>query len=652
MCAIFGIIAPRGTPEIDLSAARRGVDLMRHRGPDDEGFLLADSQARRHWLCAGPDTEPSLNLPDIRGQSAKFDLVLGHRRLSILDLSPAGHQPMASADGRFAIVFNGEIYNYVELREELQKEGFTFRTSTDTEVLLAAYRHWGAEALSRFVGMFAFAIYDVERQEVFLARDFFGIKPLYYSRWNGHFAFSSEIKPLLELPGSRRTAHPDQLYQYLRFGITDGAEETVFDGVREIPAAHYMAVRIDSPGEASPIRFWQIDLSRRIDISEQDAANMVHEVLDDSVRLHLRSDVPLGTCLSGGVDSTAILMLMGKHVPDRKRIQSFTFITDDPVLSEGRFMRVACKAAGIESNQVLPSPQELVGDLEDLVRVQELPFGGTSIYAQYRVFRLARENGMKVMLDGQGSDEMFGGYYSLLGARLTSLLASGRILDSLRLVSGAPGNMRQHFVRMALWSAGRLLPDGATRIFRYLVGEPLWPGWLNRRWFEQRGVVARERLRGRGRNAFSGELLASLVRLSLPQILRYEDRNSMAHSIESRVPFCNSRVAELAYSLPEDLLVSRQGETKAILKKALRGVVPEAILSREKVGFGTPEKSWLGCKELSTMLQTSAVSEVLPLVRPKDHINAALSRRVLPSYTWRLINLIIWSRVFQVNFSN
>jgi asparagine synthase (glutamine-hydrolysing) len=652
MCAIFGIIAPRNTPEIDLSAARRGVDLMRHRGPDDEGFLLADTQAQRHWPCAGPDTEPSLNLPDIGVQRARFDLVLGHRRLSILDLSPAGHQPMASADGRFWVVFNGEIYNYVELREELQKEGFTFRTSTDTEVLLAAYRHWGAKALSRFTGMFAFAIYDVERREVFLARDFFGIKPLYYARWNGQFAFSSEIKPLLELPGSRRTVHPGQLYQYLRFGITDGAEETVFDGVREIPAAHYMVIRIDSPGEASPIRFWQIDLSRNIDISEHEAARMVREVLEDSVRLHLRSDAPLGTCLSGGVDSTAILMLMGKHVPDRKQIQSFTFITDDPVLSEGQFMRVACKAAGIESNQVLPSPQELVGDLEDLVRAQELPFGGTSIYAQYRVFKLARENGMKVMLDGQGSDEMFGGYYSLLGARLTSLLASGRILDSLRLVNGAPGNMRQHFVRMALWSAGRLLPDGGTRIFRYLVGEPLWPGWLNRGWFEQRGVVARERLRGRGRNAFSGELLASLVRLSLPQILRYEDRNSMAHSIESRVPFCNPKLAELAYSLPEDLLVSREGETKAILKKALRGVVPETILSREKVGFGTPEKRWLGSEEFSTVLKTSMGGEVLPLVRPGDHINAALSRPVLPSYTWRLINLITWARVFQVNFSN
>lgn len=654
MCGIFGLWNMKAG-SADTHSAMRAMRVLRHRGPDDEGYLLVDSRSARVLPCRGSDTAEGLRMADIRDQDGgRYDMVLGHRRLSIIDLSIRGHQPMSSKDGRCWIVFNGEVYNYIELRRQLEGEGIGFSTATDTEVVLAAYQCWGTSCLNRFIGMFAFAIYDVEKRGLFLARDVFGIKPLYYTSVNGQFAFGSEIKALLELPGCSRRVNPKPLYEYLRFGITDGTEETLFDGIYELPPSHFTRVAVDTQSAISPTRYWHIDLSHRSPISEPEAAVRLRDLLAKSVRLHMRSDVPLGTCLSGGLDSTAILVNMSANVDPGQQLHGFSFITDDVVLSEEKYVDVAKRATNAICHKVHPQPEELARDLLRLVEVQELPFGGTSVYAQYRVFQLAREKGMKVMLDGQGSDEIFAGYPSFLGSAAAGLLASGQPISAMRVLQHFPRNMRPHFVRMVLSSAGRIAPPFLVPLLRRIAQEPLWPAWLNRNWFEDHGVVAQERPRGRGRDALREELLLSLQRLSLPQLLRYEDRNSMCHSIESRVPFCVPSIAEFAFALPGDLLISRTGNTKAILKTAMQGIVPEVIIHREKVGFGTPEGQWLGAVRQyveSALSQTSAAS--LPfLCEARRTIQGAVdSTGRWRTHAWRVFNACMWVRSFDITCS-
>ncbi len=592
-------------------------------------------------------------MPDIADQDgARYDIILGHRRLSIIDISVRGHQPMSSADGRLWIVYNGEVYNYIELRRELERDGIRFGTATDTEVVLAAYQRSGASCLNRFVGMFAFAIYDRDKRELFLARDVFGIKPLYYTLVDGRFAFGSEIAALLELPGVKRRVNPKPLYEYLRFGITDGSSETLFDDIHELPPAHFTTIAADSLSATDPTRYWRIDLSRRARISQQDAAVELRHLIEQSVHLHMRSDVSLGTCLSGGLDSTAILMHMAANVHPGQQVHGFSFITEDPVLSEDRYVNVAQQATNAICHKVCPRPEELAADLARLIRIQESPFAGTSIYAQYRVFQLARESGMKVMLDGQGSDEIFAGYPSFIGSRVAGLLASGRLIAAVRILQQFPGNMKQHFLRTILSSAGRLLPSSLVPLCRHIAREPLWPAWLNRGWFEDRGVSAEERPIGRGGDALREELLLSVLRISLPQLLRYEDRNSMSHSIESRVPFCVPSIAEFAFSLPEEMLVSPTGDTKAILKTAMQGIVPDAIIRREKVGFGTPERQWLSAVR-PYVEDTVVRQDGLPFLCNGGRVvqSAIASDGRWPTHAWRIFNTCIWARSFQLDCS-
>ncbi|MBE3069884.1 MAG: asparagine synthase (glutamine-hydrolyzing), partial [Planctomycetes bacterium] len=403
MCGIFGIVHVDGRP-VDLSTVGRAVTRLKHRGPDDEGYLLADTRSGRAVACAGADTVASLGLPRLESVApGGFDAALGFRRLSILDLSPGGHQPMATPDGRCHIVFNGEIYNYVELRAELEGLGRTFRTRSDTEVLLAACAEWGPAALPRLVGMFAFALLDLKCRTLLLARDCFGIKPLVYIAGPERFAFASEIKALLELPGVPRRAAARPLYDYLRFGVACRGEETFLADVRNLPAAHYLEVRLDRPADARPVRYWQPDLSARADLSFDEAAAGLRTRFLDNVRLHLRSDVPVGSALSGGIDSSAIVMAMRQIEGRDLRLHTFSYIAADPALTEEPWVDRIVAAAGATSHKTQPDPRNLVEDLDHLIDVQEEPFGSTSIYAQHRVFRLAREAGIQVVLDGQGA---------------------------------------------------------------------------------------------------------------------------------------------------------------------------------------------------------------------------------------------------------
>lgn len=640
MCGIAGIVSPQN-PDLLRKWLTVPLQSLRHRGPDDHGWLAVTPTS----LCTG--REGTLLPADVQA-------VLMHRRLSILDLSPAGWQPMATLDDRWAIVFNGEIYNYLELREQLSRQGCVFRSQSDTEVLLQALVHWGPAALGRFVGMFALGLLDIHKRTLLLARDFFGIKPLYYAHRGATFAFASEIKPLLHLPFVGRSVHPQRLYEYLCLSRTDHDDGTLLDDIHQLPAAHYLCLSLDHPDQFETIRWWQLDLREKLDLSFEEAAGRLRELFLKSVRLHLRSDVPVGAALSGGIDSSAIVNAM-RAIEPKADLHAFSYIADDPALCEERWIDQAAQQAGAIVHKVRPLPGELVDDLDELVATQEEPFGSTSIYAQYRVFRAAQSAGIKVMLDGQGADEMLAGYRPYLSARVASLLARGNLLEVVRLLWRARSLPETGSLWRLLLHAGRMLvPSRCLGLAERLMGRWLMPSWLNRSWFLERGVQVMP-LRAWDSNDFLREQLRrTLTTTSLPMLLRYEDRNSMASSIESRVPFLTPELASFVLRLPEEYLIGRDGTSKNVFRRAMRGLVPDAILDRrDKIGFATPEQRWLTTlrpwveKTLASERAQAVTALNLPVVRAQWQAVLA-GKRGFDSRVWRWVNLIRWVERFDI----
>jgi asparagine synthase (glutamine-hydrolysing) len=561
---------------------------------------------------------------------------------------------MGTADGRYWIVFNGEIYNYVELREELEGMGYQFRSRTDTEVLLAAYMRWGPSALNRLVGMFAFAIIDVRKRRLFLARDCFGIKPLYYAYWQDGLAFASEITVLLELPGVNRSVNPGALYDYLHSGMTDHGKETLFADVLRVPSAHYLDMPLDNPRAAELIRYWEINPSDQCELSFNEAATRLRDLFLDSIRLHLRSDVPVGAALSGGIDSSAIVMAM-RHLDRNLDIHTFSYIADDPSLSEERWVDLIGHAADAKMSKIKPIPDEMATDLDELIRVQGEPFGSTSIYAQSRVFRRAAEVGIKVMLDGQGADELLGGYPDYRLARIASLIRRGRWGDAWRLSSaGSTPTIATHVMSRAM---ARTAPAIVQSTLRRGLRRTGTHECMKDRWFQERGVEQRQFDHPIGKHLLKNELYRTLTETSLPRLLHYEDRNSMAYSIESRVPFLTPPLAEFIYALPESYLITANGISKAVFRRAMRGIVPDAVLDRrDKLGFPTPERSWL--LSLGAWVErviTSEAAQRIPMLDlgkfHQEWSDIIRGARPYDYHVWRWINLILWSEQFRVTMA-
>lgn len=636
MCGIGGLVlSPPGPVKPEWTCGF--LDHLQHRGPDDAGWLS---------FCRGTLREGC----DVQ-QDVLAETLLVHRRLSILDLSTAGHQPMGTPDGRFWITYNGELYNYIELREELTAVGYTFRSHSDTEVLLAAYRQWGRGVLNRLVGMFAFAILDVQARRLFLARDFFGIKPLYYAFWRDGFVFASEIRPLLGLPGVTRDVNARRLYDYLCVGISDYGDETMFAQVKQLPAAHCMELSLDDPKTASVARYWNVDLTRRADLSFEEAAGRLRELFIESVRLHLRSDVSIGCALSGGIDSSAIVSVM-RLLGSNLEIHAFSYIADDPRLSEERWVDVVGKDKQLVIHKVKLGSEELQADLDSLIDRQGEPFMSTSMYAQWRVFQTARKVGVKVMLDGQGADELLGGYVKHRAAMLSGLIRRGRFGDAKRLVlaSSPSGSWMGEMVR----AAARSLHPWMQAIMRRLTRGDTTPSWVNARWFARHGVRKIDSSVRSGKPSLRQELYRTLTETSLPMLLHYEDRNSMAFSIESRVPFLTPAIASFVLSLPEDYLIGLDGTSKHVFRQAMRGIVPDQILDRrDKVGFPTPERDWLNAQgpfvertlnsETAGSIGALNMNEIL-----REWENMVQGRQQMDFRVWRWLNVILWSQRYAV----
>ena len=640
MCGIAGFIARPGCGR--SSRALEALQSIAHRGPDDFGwqrFTDGTMERGREWTT--PSREPN---------------VLLHRRLSILDTTELGWQPMSTRDGKLHVAFNGEIYNFMELRDELAALGHTFSSHSDTEVLLAAYAQWGLGALRRFVGMFAFALVDLQRQIVLLVRDFFGIKPLYYSIEDGMVCFGSEIKALFALGLRNRTANAERLLYFLRYGLTDFGAETMFSAVRQLPPAHYIKISTEKFLAEEPVCFWEPDSGPDLDISFDEAAEELKRLFIQSIELHLRSDVPVGTALSGGIDSSSIISAI-RHLNPDTEIHAFSFISEDKQTSEESWIDLVGKTTSAHVHKVRISSHEFLRDVDTISRFHDEPGANTSIHAQYHVFREANRVGVKVMLDGQGADEILAGYRLYMGARLASLVRAGDWSQAMRLLVSMSNLHSFKWMQGVAFCADYLLPPSLQGSARMIAGKEAFPTWLNRQWFAERGADILVTNYTREVDVLKHSLMHSLAQ-GLPKLLRYEDRNSMASSVESRVPFLTPNLVNFVGRLPESYLISQDGTSKNVFRKAMRGMVPDPVLDRrDKIGFATPEIQWLS--ELDTWVRGSLNSEEaqgLPFLNlPEMRKEWALIRNRKKPFDfriWRWLSLILWIKQFHVTFEN
>ncbi len=571
--------------------------------------------------------------PDGQGVWRDEEAGLAFRRLAIIDLEERSNQPLHL--GHLHLVFNGEIYNYIELRKELRELGHSFETEGDGEVLLHAWAEWGEGALDRLNGMFAFGIWDHERHRLAIAVDPFAEKPLFYHPLGGRLLFASDVRALKAFDPTIGVADERAVCDFVALNVMPSLPRTFFEDVLRLPPAH---VGRWERGGLSLRRYWRPQM---VGVSPDPtlAAARLRELLCDSVRLRLRSDVPVGTSLSGGVDSSAIVgvcaSLAGEHVR-----HAFTATFPGFERDEWGYAEDVARAAEVTRHHaVRPRLEDLLEDLELLVRDQQEPFGGTSIYAQWCVARAAREAGVVVLLDGQGGDELFGGYAGVAGwalraagprAALSALVEDPAVAGDLAVafaVGRAPRALaRRHRLRRASPYVTREIAREAAAV------ERLPPDWR-----QTRSPLRREQL-------------VQTFHTSLPNLCRYGDHNSMAHSVEMRMPFLDRRIADYALSLPASLVFAG-GVTKRVLRAAVRGIVPDRVLDRrEKVGYETPERAWFN----DPAGRTSIARVVLdPSVRASGRYDTAALERDFAagswsdvSALWRVVNVELWLRSF------
>ena len=548
MCGICGIYDRQHIVADHRELVGRMNRTQKHRGPDDEGVFVQGSAA------------------------------LGHVRLAILDLSEAGHQPMTLRE-RYTIVFNGEIYNYIELREELKQQGYSFHSDADTEVLLAAYDCWGEDCQCRFNGFWAFAIYDAGKDALFLSRDRYGVKPLYYTRQQGYFLFASEIKTLLADERIERIVREQAVVNYLVNGFVDCEEETFFRDISRLPAGCQMTVT--GAGEPEQKAWYTLPYRETVvgEVSKE-TEDRFRELFRDSVRMRLRSDVPVGSCLSGGLDSSSIVCESSRQLKEtgaQNGQSTYSATYPGRPDDERRYIDAVIERTGVSGHYVEPTGDSLFADLDHLIYTQDEPFVSTSMYASYCVMRLAKGKGAKVLLDGQGADEILCGYRKARVYYIKKLLSGGHPFRALREAFLYLPYMRKH--------NSTLLAD--LSMLRQFLGKKQ-KNDIKRKYL---APAIRDTELSRSYQSSDAFLLNDFRSIVLPALLRYVDRNAMAFSIEDRLPFLDFRLVEYCMQLPLNAKIDG-GWSKAIMRRTLD--MPEPVRRRrDKIGFYTPESEWL-----------------------------------------------------------
>jgi asparagine synthase (glutamine-hydrolysing) len=662
MCGITGLVSLQGAP-IDPAVLQRMTDRQAHRGPDGEGFLFGweDEGGFAHKLVQ--------HTRQWEGGRVPVRLALGHRRLAILDLSDRGLQPMPTGDGKCWIVFNGEIYNHRELRSELEGRGYTFGTRTDTEVLLQAYREWGEDCLARLQGMYAFAIWDGARRCLFAARDRLGIKPFYYATPGGTFAFASEMKALLVCPGLDAATDDDAVVGFLIHANCDYGERTLLREVKALPPGYCLTVHA-STGRVDVRQYWQLLPEHANGVRDSVRLDGLRTLLTSTMQSHLMSDVRAGSCLSGGIDSSTVVSLIGKlwrEQPDQAtalgdRFLTFTSCWKYPELDERTYADAVARSAGAESHLVFPSAEDFWETFPLMAWHQDMPFPSISYYAQWSVMRAARDAGVKVLLDGQGGDEVFGGYAKFRYASLASLLRSGRLVRFALEAGAMMGQGDLNYV-LNLRRGYRYLP---TRLRRLLGVDSLLEGVLRTDWDHALGGESTPATRWwryarAGASDDTGISVMQRIQVddimmdTLPLLLRMEDRSSMAFSLEARVPLLDHELVDYGISLPDHLKV-HNGWSKFAIREVMRGVLPDAVRERtSKLGFAAPDRRWLAHD-----LRPQVTALIEDSMRCERFVDVAALRRwyASPEATgaseeaylglFRILALEMWMRAFDL----
>lgn len=562
MCGIAGIIQTN-IAEQGIHHLKKMTDALAHRGPDGEGL----------W------------------QNEEKTVLLGHRRLSIIDLSAAGQQPMHYLN-RYTIIHNGEIYNYIELKDLLQKKGYTFQTKTDTEVIAAAYDCWQDVCLEYFDGMFAFAIWDDKEKELFAARDRFGEKPFFYFYDGQQLLFASEMRALWAA-GIAKSANLKMLFNFITIGYTDNPsrpEETFYENIQKLPAASYLYYSF-SQKELDIEQYWDINPEKQNKkITDEEAIEQFKHLFSSSIKRRLRSDVSIGTSLSGGLDSSAVIAAICETKSLSYQPQTFTAIFPGFEKNEHSFSQQVASQFKLQQHTVNLSADELLDDWGKLCLHQEEPFGSASIYAQYKVYELAKKQNVKVLLDGQGADETLAGYNKYYKWYWQELFRKRKLFRSKELKSAKELGVQEKFSFKNMVAA--YFPAVATVALenQYLLKAI------------RQEDLTKEFVKLQSKEAYyttpehftlNGVLHFNTCVHGLEELLRYADRNSMTHGIEVRLPFLSHELVDFIFSLPSNFKI-RNGWTKWLLRETMKSKLPESIIRRkEKVGFEPPQKNWM-----------------------------------------------------------
>lgn len=599
MCGIFAIVSRRGPVDVDM--LDRGTDAVEHRGPDGRGTLVEGAVG------------------------------LGHRRLAIIDTSDAGLQPMTLEGSGLTIIYNGEIYNYLELRAELAARGAVFRTGTDTEVILAAYREWGDACVERFNGMWAFVLLDRQRRRLLCSRDRFGVKPLQWIETPELIAFGSEARqlvPLLRVRCASRTAVDD----FLASGLTDHRAEGWLAGLRMVPPGHHLVLDLQSL-RASLVAHYRPQPAAAVPESAAATAGRLAELLEGAVRLRLRSDVRVGTCLSGGLDSSSVAALASALQPaGTEAFRAITAVSETPENSEEAFARDVVQRARLAWIPVRPVASDFEADLDEMFDAQEAPVPGPSVAMQHFVMAAARECGVKVLLDGQGGDECWLGYERHAAVWLRDALRRG----PLALAAGVRDLAAHH---------GNLTP---ARIAGLLVALAA-PGWVGRKLAARYPAIRRQPPLPAAWSAWlagiarpESTLVADLLETSLPMLLRFADRSSMRHGVEVRLPFLDVRLVEHAMATPVRFKL-HDGWSKWPLRQGLAPRLPASIAwRRRKLGFEAPDRLWLA-RIRPRMKREVEGSRLVGELFDRSHLVKAFDS-LSDTQAWRLFSLAVWER--------
>ncbi len=588
MCGIFGLVkTPKDSVFVDdLSDSLRN---LAHRGSDNSGIYCHQN------------------------------IGLGHQRLAIFDTSEQGKQPMTAWGA--TITFNGAIYNFPELRKELSDFGYTFSSQTDTEVILAAYHRWGKDCVKKFNGQWAFAIHDTRKNILFCSRDRFGIKPFYYTWIKGRFYFASEIKAFLAIKGWKAILNQTRAIEYLVHQMHDHCNETFFKGVLSLEKGHHLIIDLQNQGLRKEA-YYDLDDLKPIKLSEPEALTQFKQLFERSIRLRLRTDVPLGSALSGGLDSSALVLSIPK-IANLSPINTFSIVYDQPSISEKKYLDSVLAQGTFQASSLSPSLSSFQEQEAQILWHQEEPFNGFGVHAQHLLFKSASEKGIKVMLDGQGADEILGGYEKFYYSQLKSSIHNP--LSFLKLLYQI--HTKHHLNYTAI----------IKQFWKYKSkNKSSLPNWINASYDLEQGFK-------RKTESSMLDISKNLIYgLGLGALLRYEDKNAMAFGIESRVPFLDHHLVEFCLGLPDDFKI-RAGVRKWILRESIKDRLPKTIYQRyDKLGFATPQNLWLE-QERSNYLQ-----EI------KIHFSK-LDRIISPNYKhldtltlWRINMLRKWIDKFNV----